>query len=56
MFECQNYKTVKTMSYNTVVTDIIVKDRINSPEEHLHLILSEYDGSILHSEWVKNHA
>jgi len=41
---------------NMVVTDIIVKDRINSPEEHLHLILSEYDGSILHSEWGKNHA
>jgi hypothetical protein len=36
---------------NSVATDVIVIDRVNSPDEHLHLILSEHDGSILFSEW-----
>lgn len=52
--------TVKVRSgYNrrtgTVVTDIIVIDRIANPDEHLHLILSEHDGSVLFQEWRKNH-
>ncbi len=42
-------------SRNTVVTDVIVIDRQGSPDEHLHLILSEQDGSVLFSEWRKNH-
>lgn len=40
---------------STVATDVIVIDRLASPDEHLHLILSEHDGSILFSEWRKNH-
>lgn len=40
---------------NTIATDIIVIDRVNSPDEHLHLILSEHDGSVLFSEWRRNH-
>lgn len=41
---------------DTIVTDLIIRDNINSPGEHLHLILSEYDGRILHSKWTKNHS
>lgn len=40
---------------NTIATDVIVIDRLNAPGEHLHLILSEHDGTILFSEWRKNH-
>ena len=40
---------------NTVATDVIVIDRLASPDEHLHLILSEHDGSVLFQEWRKNH-
>ena len=41
-------------STSTPATDVIVIDR-NNPNEHLHLILSENDGSVLFSEWRKNH-
>jgi hypothetical protein len=40
---------------NSIATDVMVIDRVNSPDEHLHLILSDQDGSILFSEWRKNH-
>ncbi|MFZ1302189.1 MAG: hypothetical protein WAQ27_06490 [Candidatus Microsaccharimonas sp.] len=40
---------------NSIATDVIVIDRVNSPDEHLHLILAEHDGSVLFSEWRKNH-
>ena len=40
---------------NTIATDVIVIDRATSPDEHFHLILSEQDGSVLFSEWRKNH-
>lgn len=40
---------------NTVATDVILIDRTANPDEHFHLILSEHDGSILFSEWRKNH-
>ncbi len=39
----------------TIATDVIVIDRVNSPGEHLHLILSEHDGQVLFSEWRKDH-
>ena len=41
--------------YDSIVTDVIVKDHHNSPGEHLHLILTDTDGTILHSKWTKNH-
>jgi hypothetical protein len=52
--------TIKVKSgYNrrtgTVATDVIVIDRSANPDEHYHLVLSEYDGSVLFSEWRKNH-
>lgn len=40
---------------NTVATDVIVIDRLANPDEHLHLILSEHDGTVLFKEWRKNH-
>ena len=40
---------------NTIATDVIVIDRAANPDEHLHIIFSEHDGSVLFSEWRKNH-
>lgn len=40
---------------NSVATDVIVIDRSANPDEHMHLILSEEDGSVLFQEWRKNH-
>lgn len=40
---------------NTIATDVIVIDRAANPDEHLHVIFSEHDGSMLFSEWRKNH-
>ena len=48
-------KTGYDRKTDSMVTDVIVIDRLNSPDEHLHVILSEQDGSILYSEWRKNH-
>ncbi|HEX4662370.1 MAG TPA: hypothetical protein VH144_02020 [Candidatus Saccharimonadales bacterium] len=39
----------------TVITDIKIIDRQNSPDEHLHMGINEHDGSILFQEWNKNH-
>ena len=40
---------------NTIATDVIVIDRAANPDEHLHIIFSEHDGSVLFLEWRKNH-
>ena len=52
--------TVKMRSgYNrktkTLATDVIGIDRAANPAEHLHIIFSEHDGSVLFLEWRKNH-
>jgi uncharacterized coiled-coil DUF342 family protein len=39
---------------SSIATDFIIIDPAR-PGEHLHLILSEHDGSTLHSQWRKNH-
>ena len=40
---------------NSIATDLIIIDRSASPDEHLHLILDELDGTVLFEEWRKNH-
>lgn len=40
---------------NTIATDVIVIDRAANPDEHLHLVISEHDGTVLFSEWRRNH-
>lgn len=40
---------------NTIATDVIVIDRAANPDEHLHVVFSEHDGTVLFSEWRKNH-
>lgn len=40
---------------STIATDFIIVDPAR-PGEHLHLVLSEHDGSILFSEWRKDHS
>jgi hypothetical protein len=39
---------------STIATDFIIIDPAR-PGEHLHLVLSEHDGSILFTEWRENH-
>lgn len=40
---------------DTVITDVIIIDRAANPNEHLHLGISEIDGSIIFQSWNKNH-
>ena len=40
---------------DTVITDVIIIDRAANPNEHLHLGISEIDGSIIFQNWNKNH-
>jgi hypothetical protein len=39
---------------DVIVTEIILNDK-SHPGEHLHIVYSEVDGSVIHSEWTKNH-
>ena len=49
-----NIKSGYSISLDQPVTDAIVVDR-EHPNEHLHVILSSVDGSVVFSEWRKNH-